>query len=252
MMGIFNTVKELSQITISDYLNEKGKTGIPGIGEKSLEKFSRRAKLITSKQKGPVILKSFAFPDKPIELFFDIEADPTQDIIYLHGIVEQKNGDKNNLIFHDFTADDVTSEAEEKAWQNFWDYIRSLPTDDFIIYYYSPYEKTQYKYLSQKYPNVASSEEVESLFKEKAIDLYSDIIRGKTEWSTYNHSIKTLAQHLGFSWRDKNPSGAASIQWFNEWCKEKDPHKLQRILDYNEDDCLAMIILKDELNKHVS
>lgn len=38
-----------------------------------------------------------------------------------------------------------------------------------------------------------------------------------------------------------------SIQWFNEYCRERDPEKLQRILDYNEDDCRAMAVVKDYL-----
>ena len=107
---------------------------------------------------------------------------------------------------------------------------------------------SQYRALSERYPNVMSAEEVEWLFDpSRSIDLYYDVVCRHTDWPTYNYSIKTLAQHLGFKWRDENPSGAASIQWFNDWCKQKDPKILQRILDYNEDDCLAMVKLKDKL-----
>ena len=70
-----------------------------------------------------------------------------------------------------------------------------------------------------------------------------------TEWPTYAKSVKALAQFCGFAWRDANPSGAASIQWFNEYCRERDPDKLQRILDYNEDDCRAMAVLKSYLEE---
>ena len=79
----------------------------------------------------------------------------------------------------------------------------------------------------------------------RSVDLYFDIVYKYTDWPTYNYSIKTLATHLGFKWRDQNPSGAASIQWFNEWCQTKSPRTLQRILDYNEDDCKAMVVLLD-------
>lgn len=47
------------------------------------------------------------------------------------------------------------------------------------------------------------------------------------------------------AWRDINPSGAAFIQWFNEYRQERDPEKLKRILDYNEDDCQAMAVLTE-------
>ncbi|NCA93985.1 MAG: hypothetical protein EOM84_02275, partial [Sphingobacteriia bacterium] len=40
---------------------------------------------------------------------------------------------------------------------------------------------------------------------------------------------------------------ALSIQWFNQYLETKKPEDLQRILDYNEDDCKATMVLKDEL-----
>jgi predicted RecB family nuclease len=58
-----------------------------------------------------------------------------------------------------------------------------------------------------------------------------------------------LAQYLGFKWRDETPSGALSIQWFNEYIETKDPKKLERILLYNEDDCKATMVLKDGIKK---
>ena len=35
-----------------------------------------------------------------------------------------------------------------------------------------------------------------------AIDLYFDVVLKATEWPTRDFSIKTLAKHLGFAWRD--------------------------------------------------
>jgi len=108
----------------------------------------------------------------------------------------------------------------------------------------------QYRRLAGKYPGIVSPDEVENLFDpEQAIDLYDDVVRSKTEWPTYSKSIKPLAQFCGFAWRDTHPSGAASIQWFNEYCRERDPVKLQRILDYNEDDCQAMAVVKTYLEE---
>jgi predicted RecB family nuclease len=100
--------------------------------------------------------------------------------------------------------------------------------------------------LAERYPDIAAAAEVEWLFDpSRSVDLYFDIVYKHTDWPTYNYSIKTLATHLGFKWRDENPSGAASIQWYNDWCETKNPKVLQRILDYNEDDCKAMTVLLD-------
>ena len=87
---------------------------------------------------------------------------------------------------------------------------------------------------------------MERLFEPpRAVDLYGDVVRKATEWPTRDHSIKTLAKYLGFTWRDAHPSGAASVEWFDRWCRERKPEIRQRILDYNEDDCRATRVLLD-------
>jgi predicted RecB family nuclease len=93
---------------------------------------------------------------------------------------------------------------------------------------------------------VCSAGEVEALFAHPSmIDLYFDVIKKATEWPLYNQSIKAIAKYLGFQWRDATPSGAASIEWYNRWIETGDPAIKQRILDYNEDDCLATGVVVD-------
>lgn len=117
-----------------------------------------------------------------------------------------------------------------------------------MIYYYSHYERTTLRKLQKRFPDVASEEEIENLFSPSvAVDLYTDVVRKKTEWPTNDYSIKTLATYLGFKWRDKEPSGAASIEWYHRWVETQDSRLRQRILDYNEDDCIAMRVLLDAL-----
>jgi predicted RecB family nuclease len=100
--------------------------------------------------------------------------------------------------------------------------------------------------LQQKHPEICTPEDVERLFEPPcAIDLYGDIVLKATEWPTRDHSIKTLAKYLGFTWRDTHPSGAVSVEWFDRWCRERKPEVRQRILDYNEDDCRATRVLLD-------
>ena len=65
--------------------------------------------------------------------------------------------------------------------------------------------------------------------------------------STYSLSLKTLATFLNFQWRDTDPSGTGSIQWFHEWVETGDDSIRRRILEYNEDDCRATRVLVDAL-----
>ena len=62
---------------------------------------------------------------------------------------------------------------------------------------------------------------------------------------TYDYSIKTLATFLEFKWRDKEPPGAASIDWYHRLVETSNVAIRQRILDNNEDDYIAMRVLLD-------
>lgn len=243
-----NKVGEICMIDMADILSrrKKDKTFLKGVAEKTLGKIIARADILHNK-KDPVLYKKIDLPKVSYEVFFDIEDDPTQEFVYMHGVYERSSAGKR---FIDFTAKDKTEEAEEEAFGNFWKYIRSLPKGDFAAYYYSPHERTTYRKMQKLYPEAVSAEEVESFFANpNVIDLYNDIILKHTDWPLGSYSLKEIAQFLGFKWRDETPSGALSIQWFNEYLETKDPKKLERILLYNEDDCKATMIMKDAIEK---
>jgi len=247
MIEYVKSVSELAEISLESFINGK-KTIFPGIGPNSLIKFNERAKLQTSKNARPLLHTPIEFPDHKLELFFDIEVDPMRDICYLHGFVERRNFDNATEKFVAFFAEDVTPEFEKAAFAEAWSYMQEHRPCS--IYYYSKYERTIYRKLQEKYPDVCSAEEIEELFDpEHAIDLYYDVVKKATEWPTKDYSIKTLAKYLGFNWRDTNPSGAASIEWFDRWIKTGDPQVRQRILDYNEDDCIATRVLLDGIRQ---
>lgn len=95
---------------------------------------------------------------------------------------------------------------------------------------------------------MASGREIETLFTApRSIDLYLDVVKPGSEWPTHDFSIKSLAKFCGFSWRDVDPSGASSIEWFDRWARTRDPRFRQRLLAYNEDDCRAMRVVLDRL-----
>jgi predicted RecB family nuclease len=149
-----------------------------------------------------------------------------------------------------FFAEEVTPAAERDTFAAALDYL--FERRGATIYFYSKYERTAYRKLQQKYPDICTPEDIDQLFDpSRAVDLYTDVVRTATEWPTRDHSIKTLAKYLGFAWRDIHPSGAASIEWFDRWCRERNPEIRQRILDYNEDDCRATRVLLDGIRSLV-
>ena len=240
-------VGEMIKLDVEELLEKKKKDKhfLKGVAKKTLDKIVARADILEN-GKGAVLYRKLDLPKVSYELFFDIEDDPTQEFVYLHGVYE-RNGKTERFL--DFTARENSLEAEEAAWKRFWKYIHSLPKDDFAVYYYSHHEKTTYHKMQKKYPAVISPEELSGFFgNPNVIDLYK-IVLSDTDWPLGSYSIKEIAQYLGFSWRDESPSGALSIQWFNQYLETKEQKDLQRILDYNEDDCKATMVLKDELDR---
>ena len=238
-------VEDLCSINVSSLLLQKksDKAFLKGFGEALLNKFLNRARIL-SKTKKPVAYQKILFPKVSMELFFDIEDDPTQGMVYLHGLYERKNGLEKFIYF---LAKENSVNAERLAWQNFWEYIKELPKDQYAVYYYSHHEKTTYKKLQEKYPDIITAQEVESFFDHpNVIDLYQ-IVTKYTDWPLSSYSLKDLATFLKFKWRDETPSGALSIQWFNKYLENHDQGTLKRIIEYNEDDCKATMILRDGL-----
>jgi predicted RecB family nuclease len=62
--------------------------------------------------------------------------------------------------------------------------------------------------------------------------------------------LKQLAMAAGFQWRDANPSGEASMLWYEMALGDSVDAQTSRsrILDYNEDDCRATRALRNWLN----
>ncbi len=63
--------------------------------------------------------------------------------------------------------------------------------------------------------------------------------------------LKVVAKAAGFTWRDENPSGEASMLWYEEASDAANPTRdasRERILTYNEDDCRATRALRAWMN----
>jgi len=241
MIDHVQTVSQLAHTDITAMITGN-KTVIPGIGPATLKKFQDRALLLVDPKAMPYLKTKLRFPSAKIELFFDIETDPMRDICYLHGFVERTDQNSSTERYVWFFADTPSADAERDAFSKAYAYVQS--SQPCVLYFYSKYERTWWRKLRERYPDVATEEQIEAMFDpETAVDLYYDVVVPHSEWPTNDHSIKTLASYLGFKWRDTSPSGAESIEWYHRWIETAAPEIRQRILEYNEDDCIATRVL---------
>lgn len=219
-----------------------GPVRLSGLGVSRLTRFRDRARLLRSPGARPFARRPLDVQRHEREIHFDIEADPLrQGLVYLHGMIELADGKER---YHSFFADRPGD--EESAFAAAFAFLTADP--EAHIFYYSKFERTSYRVLASRYPRVCSPEDVELLFSiDRSTDLLCDVVMPDTEWPTNGVGIKALAKFLGFEWRDSDPSGAASITWFNDWLRTGDPTIKARILAYNEDDCRATIKLLGEL-----
>jgi predicted RecB family nuclease len=246
MQSHFSTIAQFASADVEPFVRGKNRTRtiFKGISASTLRTLHERAKLFGQFNPKPLLKAPIILPACARELFFDVEFDPLRDLCYLHGFIERTDGLDSTEGYTAFFVGGPTDECERDAFAQAMDYLRrSRPA---TLFYYSKYERAIYRKLQQRFPDVCSAHEIEELFRTpNAVDLYSDVVLPKVEFPTRDYSVKTLAQFLGFKWRDSDPSGASSIEWFNRWIESGQSDIKQRILNYNEDDCRATRVLLD-------
>jgi len=245
LIGQFPTLDDLALANVERFIHGN-KTDFPKIGPPTLRKLRIRAELAVANKPVPFLTRPVTWPTVDTELFFDIETDPMRDLCYLHGFVIREGGWTEGERFEGIYAEDLSPAAEKAAFVTAITIFRAYPAA--LVVHYSKYERTEYRKLQRKYPDVATAEEIEDLFAPpRALDLYTDVVRPGSEWPTLDFSIKSIAKVCGFAWRDADPSGAASIEWFDQWAKTGNPALRHRLLEYNEDDCRAMRVVLDRI-----
>ncbi|MBG1243490.1 TM0106 family RecB-like putative nuclease [Nostoc sp. NZL] len=174
----------------------------------------------------------------PIELYFDIEAQPDLDLNYLLGVLVVDR-QANTEQFYSFLAD--KPEDEELVWQQFLDLVWQYP--EAPIYHFCVYEFDTVKRLAKLYNTPNSL--VRPLLS-RFVDVYEQLTQS-VALPVESYALKAIARWLGFEWREKEASGAKCIYWYDQWLETGDRTLLEIIQSYNEDDCRATLRVKDWL-----
>lgn len=223
---------------------------LPGFGHQVAQKLVQQAQ---AKLHNQALLRGAAqaigpdevddeLPTAPIELYFDIEAAPEQNLVYLHGVLVVDRLHHTET-FHGLLADHPHQEQE--IWQQFLELVWQYPTAP--IFHFCPYEVQTVRRLAAEYGTAA--EAIEPLV-DRFVDLHERVTRLVT-LPIESYALKPIARWLGFDWRDADANGAQSIYWYAQWLATGDRTFLNAILRYNEDDCRATHRVKDWLVEFV-
>ena len=223
--GIF-TVKQLSFIYKPRRRNKKVKNP-PIIYKPELQALAIR----TAKT---YIQRLPALERKPIEIFLDIEGLPDDGFFYLFGILISENTIQST---HSFWAE--TQHNEKKIWQGVVTLLETYPESP--IYHYGTFEPSAFEKLAKRYQT-----DIEGI-KKRFVNINS-FIYGKIYFPTYSNGLKDLGKSLGAKWTNEKASGLQTIIWRNEW-EEGQTQRKEDLQTYNQEDCLALKILTDELSR---
>jgi predicted RecB family nuclease len=179
----------------------------------------------------------------PGDLFFDFEGNPFWDkdgsLEYLWGILDS---DRN---FTPLWAQD--HETERSAFEQFVDLVheRLVRHPDLHVYHYAVYEITALKRLMGRYGT--REDALDDLLRRGVfVDLYK-VVRNGVRVSRPGYGLKEMEAFLDFHRRAEVKDGGTSIVMFEDWMQTRDPALLEAIAAYNEEDCVATLLLRDWL-----
>ncbi|MEB3279360.1 MAG: TM0106 family RecB-like putative nuclease [Lyngbya sp.] len=174
----------------------------------------------------------------PIELYFDLEAQPELNLDYLHGVlvIDRRN---NSQKFYSFLAENEAE--EEKIWLEFLNLVWTYPIAP--IFHFCDYEPKTIKRLAKAYNTP------DYLWKpllKRLIDIHQQVTQLVT-LPVESYALKPIARWMGFEWNDPSANGAQCVYWYEQWLKTGDRTLLDTIVRYNQDDCQATFHVKEWL-----
>ena len=178
------------------------------------------------------------------EVFFDFEGAQDQDdddglemVNYLIGAVYRTPGGQAQ--YRPFFADSF--DQEDDNLNDFLQWADSLV--DPVFYHWHHYESTHLKKMVERYgvdPKLAAG------VLERLEDLSPWATKGYA-FPAYGESLKAIAKSLGFSWRQNDVTGVGSMALYMQFVESGsvDNATKNKIIVYNEDDCLATMHIYD-------
>ncbi len=236
------TVKDLAETTTDNL------TTIKGIGNAKAEKYQTNAKALAEKR--CIQLGRCSFPDNQTEIFLDLEGTGEQiggeeliQMDYLIGVQIRNNGKTE---YKAFLAE--TTEKEEEMFKKFTNWLKEQ--EDYTIYHWHHYELNHLKRLAERH---RLPDGLENKLFSNMRDLYKDAVKTYA-YPTYGGGLKHVAKYMGYNWRHKDINAMESIAIYLNYSKNPEKHKqeMQKVIDYNEDDCKATMMVKDWLEQNSS
>ncbi len=175
---------------------------------------------------------------------FDIESNPDEKHDFLYGFLKVNNLFEN---IEDDLYDPILNLKNNTKKSNKEIIQKLFSKKSWPVLHYGETEKIAILNLARLID--LDVKEIENL-KSRFIDLHL-IVRGSWILPIRNYSLKTVANWMGFKWKQKNVSGSKALYWWIQYKSTLNDLFLKKIIKYNRDDCLATLhIAKWLIKKH--
>lgn len=233
------TVDDLAQVDPRNLMR------IKGIGEEKSKKLILKAKSIVKNKCEK--LEPYTFPSNTTEIFLDFE-DITErwhssrivDIVYLIGVVtvKDKKAEYTPFLVHQL-------DKERDMFDEFVKWL--LDYENFTLYHFTSHEVSFLKKLAERHNLPAKT--LDTIIK-NMIDLYEKATQAYV-FPTYRNSLKHIAAYTGYTWKHKDVDALECAALYLQYIEDPDKYEdnLKKIKDYNEDDCRALLHLKEWCEK---
>lgn len=237
------TVDDLAGRSVDDLLPDY----LPEVTHRSraesrLRNTARRARMIRDgvelerSTTGPI-----GVPRAAVEIDFDIET--YDDRVYLWGFLVHDRRRPGAATYHAFTSwERLDDAAEIELARAAMGWLRDLVSGtDALVYHYSAYETMHLQQLAAR-GDVPEISWAEQWARQGFVDLYLPV--RQHYFGCHGLGLKVVAQTgAGFHWRDPDPGGRNSLDWYEEATGGADPVARDaartRLWEYNEDDVRA-------------
>ncbi|HSG87259.1 MAG TPA: TM0106 family RecB-like putative nuclease [Candidatus Limnocylindrales bacterium] len=181
----------------------------------------------------------------PLDLFFDIEADPWLDDggrEYLLGLLSIEGGSPRYRPLWAHAAGEERAAFEALID----DIIDRLDRDPAMhVYHYGGYESGAIKRLMQRH--TTREDEVDRLLRGGVlVDLYG-VVRQGIRASVESYSLKQVEHLFGFDREGRVTRAGFSVVEYEDWLHDGEQRHLDDLAAYNRDDCMATLGLRDWL-----
>jgi uncharacterized protein len=190
-----------------------------------------------------------ALPEpSPLDVFFDIEADPwavDDGLEYLLGWSEVVDGEH---VYHAIWAHD--REQEKRAFEQLVDLVLDRLARDpgMHVYHYGGYESGALKRLMQRH--ATREDEVDRLLRGRTlVNLYDHVVRSAIRASVESYSIKKIEKFYLPEREGGITDAGFSVVEYERWMESGDGAILDAIAAYNRDDCVSTAGLRDWLEE---